>query len=162
MINEYIEAHGKRLYGLCLTLTRNHHEADDLYQDTWLRVLKSIKSYDASLPFEPWLTAICLNTYRSSLRRLLKSPIVDFSDAEKKQRLMNAAPTPDNGGDAEVRRAVDALDEKLRLTVILYYFRGFDIKETAKALSVPVGTVKSRLNKARKLLKEVLKGEEYL
>lgn len=162
MINEYIEAHGRRIYGLCLTLTKNRHEADDLYQDTWLKVLKSIKSYDPSLPFEPWLTAICVNTYRSSLRRLMRSPIIDFSDAEEKQRLMDAAPAPESDSHAEIRRAIDMLPEKLRLSVILYYFRGFDIEETAKALSIPIGTVKSRLNKARKLLKEVLKDEEYL
>lgn len=160
MLDEYIKSHGKRLYGLCLTLTRSRHEADDLYQDTWLRALKSIHSYDPTLPFEPWLTAICVNTYRSALRRIMKSPVLELADGGEKQRLIENAPAPEASEHSELREAVDALPEKLRLTVILYYFRDMDIAKTARALSVPAGTVKSRLNKARRLLKEALEQNE--
>lgn len=59
-------------------------------------------------------------------------------------------------------RAVDALPEKLRLTVILFYFRDMDITSTAAVLGIPPGTVKSRLNKARNKLKEVLEHESDL
>ena len=56
---------------------------------------------------------------------------------------------------------MDRLPEKLRVTVILFYFRDMDLAQTAKALGIPVGTVKSRLNHARKLLKEVLQDEGF-
>ena len=58
--------------------------------------------------------------------------------------------------------AVGKLPEKLRLAVILFYFQGKDLAAAAKTLNIPVGTAKSRLNKARKLLKEVLAGETDL
>ena len=63
---------------------------------------------------------------------------------------------------SDLHAAIDRLPEKLRMTVILFYFRDMDITRTAAVLKVPEGTVKSRLNKARKLLKEVLTSETDL
>ena len=74
MIDQYIQQYGRRLYGLCRSLCANPFDADDLYQETWLRVVKHISQYDPSREFEPWLTRICVNTYRSTLRRIAKSP----------------------------------------------------------------------------------------
>ena len=65
MIDQYIQQYGRRLYGLCRSLCSNPFDADDLYQETWLRVVKHISKYDPSREFEPWLTRICVNTYRS-------------------------------------------------------------------------------------------------
>ena len=77
MIDHYIDQYGKRLYGLCTTLCANSAEADDLYQDTWLKVVEHISKYDPAKEFEPWLTRICVNLYRNMLRRLARSPIWD-------------------------------------------------------------------------------------
>ena len=55
MVDQYIGQYGTRLYGLCLSLCANAFEADDLYQDTWLQVVKNISRYDPSREFEPWL-----------------------------------------------------------------------------------------------------------
>ena len=65
MIDQYIRQYGKRLYGLCLTLCADPFEAEDLYQETWLKALKNLSRYDPSREFEPWLTRICVNTYRT-------------------------------------------------------------------------------------------------
>lgn len=65
MIDQYIQQYGRRLYGLCRSLCSSPYDADDLYQETWLRVVKHISQYDPSREFEPWLTRICVNTYRS-------------------------------------------------------------------------------------------------
>ena len=65
MIDQYIQQYGRRLYGLCRSLCASPYDADDLYQETWLRVVKHISQYDPSREFEPWLTRICVNTYRS-------------------------------------------------------------------------------------------------
>ena len=65
MLDSYIAQYGRRLYGLCRSLCSTREDADDLYQDTWLKVLKCLDLYDPSRPFEPWLTRICVNTYRS-------------------------------------------------------------------------------------------------
>ena len=162
MIDQYIQQYGRRLYGLCRSLCANPFDADDLYQETWLRVVKHISQYDSSRAFEPWLTRICVNTYRSTLRRLAKSPLLDFSSGEEKERLLASIPAPEETDYAPLYEAVDKLPEKLRLAVILFYFQGEDLASAAKTLNIPVGTAKSRLNKARKLLKEALAGETDL
>ena len=159
MIDQYIQQYGRRLYGLCRSLCANPFDADDLYQETWLRVVKHISQYDPSREFEPWLTRICVNTYRSALRRLAKSPLLDFSSGEEKNRLLASIPAPEKADYTPLYEAVGKLPEKLRLAVILFYFQGEDLASAAQILHIPVGTAKSRLNKARKLLKEALSSE---
>lgn len=160
MINQYIRQYGKRLYGLCLTLCANAFDAEDLYQDTWLKVVKSISQYDDTQPFEPWLTQICVNTYRNTLRRIIRSPIFNsFSTEEEKNRIMERVVAPEPTDYSYLHYAINKLPEKLRITVILFYFQEMDIASVSKTLGIPPGTVKSRLNKARNILKEVLTDE---
>ena len=147
-MDRYIQAHGRRLFGLCLTLCAHRQDAEDLYQDTWLKALAAFDQYDPARPFEPWLTRICVNTYRNTLRRLARSP-----------NSLNAVPAPEGPDYTPLYQAIDGLPEKLRVTVILYYFEDMDVNTTAQVLDIPPGTVKSRLNKARTKLKEVL-GDE--
>lgn len=162
MIDQYIRQYGKRLYGLCLSLCASTFEADDLYQDTWLRVIKSMSQYDPSREFEPWLTKICVNTYRNTLRRIARSPLLNFRTNEEKDALLCAIPAPENPDYGALYEAIARLPEKLRVAVVLFYFQDMDTAATAKAIGIPEGTVKSRLSKARKLLKEVLGGETDL
>lgn len=162
MIDQYIQQYGRRLYGLCRSLCTNPFDADDLYQETWLKVVKHISKYDPDREFEPWLTRICVNTYRSILRRLVRSPLLDFSNIEDKDRLLDSIPAPEEKDYSALYEAVNKLPEKLRLAVILFYFQGEDLASAAQILNIPVGTAKSRLNKARKLLKEVLADETGL
>lgn len=160
MINQYIYQYGKRLYGLCLTLCANTFDAEDLYQETWLKVVKNISQYDVTQPFEPWLTQICVNTYRNTLRRILRSPIFNsFATEEEKRNVMEGIAAPEPSDYSDLHDAINTLPEKLRITVILFYFQDMDIASVGKTLGIPPGTVKSRLNKARNILKEVLTDE---
>lgn len=141
-----------------MTLCRNRDDAEDLYQETWLKVLSHIHKFDETKEFEPWAARICVNTYRNILRRLKISPFVDFaSDAEKTLRMESVS--ADERDHTVLYDAVDRLPERLRVTVILYYFRYMDVQKTAEILGIPEGTVKSRLNHARKRLKEALMDE---
>lgn len=162
MIDQYIRLYGKRLYGLCLSLCANSFDADDLYQETWLRVVKSISQYDPTKEFGPWLTKICVNTYRNVLRRLTRSPFLDFRTNEEKDAQINAVPDAEKADYSPLYEAIDRLPEKYRIAVILFYFQNMDVASTAHVMGIPEGTVKSRLSKARKLLKEVLDGETDL
>ena len=161
-MDQYIRKYGKRLYGLCMTLCADKHEADDLYQDTWVKVLKRFDTYDPSRDFEPWLTRLCVNTYRDRLRRLSRSPFLNFSSNETKEAFLLTATAPDKEDYSDLYAAIDQLPEKLRLTIILFYFEDMDIEKTAQTLGIPTGTVKSRLHKARIQLKEVLGRETDL
>lgn len=162
MIDQYIRLYGKRLYGLCLSLCANSFDADDLYQETWLRVVKSISQYDPTKEFGPWLTKICVNTYRNVLRRLTRSPFLDFRTNEEKDAQINAVPDAEKADYSPLYEAIDRLPEKYRIAVILFYFQNMDVASTAHVMGIPEGTVKSRLSKARKRLKEVLDGETDL
>lgn len=156
MLDPYIKQYGPRLYGLCHALTATAFDADDLYQETWLKALRAFSRYDPARPFGPWITRICVNTYRSQLRRLAASPILSFRSTQALEDTLQAAPTPGAEDYSDLQNAIDQLPEKLRLAVILYYFEDLDVAATAAALHIPPGTVKSRLHKARAMLKEVL------
>ena len=125
-------------------------------------MVKNISRYDASRDFEPWLTKICVNLYRNTLRHLSKSPFLHFRSNEEKEFLLGSIPAPEKADYRPLYEAIDRLPEKYRLAVILYYFDDRNIATTAQILGIPNGTVKSRLDKARKLLKEALGNETDL
>lgn len=89
-------------------------------------------------------------------------PVFDgFASTEEKEAVFAGFPASQEEKEdySVLYRAIDRLPEKLRVTVILFYFQDMDIGSAAGGLGIPVGTVKSRLNKARKLLKEALSNE---
>lgn len=145
-----------------MTLCADPYEAEDLYQETWLKVVRNISRYDPAREFEPWLTKICVNTYRNTLRRIARSPVLSFRDTREKDTMMQSVPAQEKKDYEPLYEAVRNLPEKMRLTVVLFYFEDMDIRSAAEVLGVPPGTVKSRLSKARKLLKEVLGDETDL
>lgn len=161
MIDQYIQTYGRRLYGLCLHLCADRTDAEDLYQEVWLKVLKNLSGYDEGQAFEPWLTRICVNTYRNMLRRKRRSPFYDwFASGGEKDAFLDSVKAEERPDYTELYEAIGKLPEKLRTTVLLYYFEDMDIRCAAQALGIPEGTVKSRLNQARKRLKGVLAHDE--
>lgn len=119
MIDQYIRQYGKRLYGLCLTLCADSYEAEDLYQDTWLRAVKSISQYDPTRAFEPWLTKICVNTYRNTLRRIARSPLLHFRTNEEKDALLQSVPAPENPDYSSLYDAIDIFTNHISKTDLL-------------------------------------------
>ena len=119
--------------------------------------MRSFARYDPARPFAPWITRICVNVYRSQLRRRALSPVYNrFATTDEKDAALAAAPAPERAEYGELYDAVARLPERLRVAVILYYFRDMDVAAAARALRLPAGTVKSRLHKARALLREAL------
>ncbi len=160
MLNQYIEQYGRRLYGLCMKLCKSPAEADDLYQETWLKACQKFSQYDPARPFEAWITGICVNAYRDLLRKRRRSPVFDgFSTTEEKDLIMGAVALPEKEDYSYLHTAIDRLPQKMRTTVILHYFHGLDEARTAEALGIPVGTVKSRLHQAKKKLRKELRDE---
>lgn len=155
MLDKWIAQYGKRLYGLCMKLCGSQYDADDLYQETWLRVYCHLDKYDETQPFEHWLTAICVNCYRDMLRKnKFAGLLAKFSTNEDKDRAIESVPAEDGSMEnAELWEAVRRLPEKYGTVIILHYFRGYDVKELSVILKAPEGTIKYRLHKARELLK---------
>lgn len=152
---QLVEEYGDRLFGLCMHLCRQRDTAEELYQETWVRVLMKQGSFRDGEPFEPWLTKICVNLYRDSLRRQRLRRFLPLSGLE-------AAEVPLQISDDERLSLLDAvgrLPEKLRLAVILVYMQGYTERQAGEILGISVNGVKSRLLRARKLLKEALTDE---
>jgi len=161
MIDQYIDEYGKRLYFLCLKLERDQMKAEELYQETWIRVLKGINSFDHHLDFYPWLTKVCVNTYRSMLRkRAFENLFLDFRTNEQKEYVLNNIQNSEEEVEREdLLEALKKMDYKKRLIVVLHYYEGYTITEIAKLASIKEGTVKSRLYAAREELRRELTNE---
>lgn len=160
-INEY----GKEIYSFCCQITRNRQEAEDLYQDTFLKAVelgekihyeKNPKSYFISIALRIWK-----NRKRKYAWRKRIVGMVEFvEEAVSEEDLGREASTEDIVIEKELREqvkmVVERLDEKYRIPVYLFYTLQFPIEQIGKIMKLPKGTVKSRLHKARKLLKQEL------
>jgi RNA polymerase sigma-70 factor (ECF subfamily) len=133
--------------GYALSILRNRHDAEDAVQAAALRGLERLSSFDDTRPFKGWWFAILRNSCIDSLRR---SSRVRFTSLDPEI----AAP-PDPGETQEwdrLDRAIAAISEQHREIVRLHYFAELSYREIAEALSIPPGTVMSRLYLARKAL----------
>ena len=134
-----------------------NEDAEDLYQETWTKAFRFFDTYNSEYPFEAWLTGICVNTYRSMIKRnRWQSLFAVFQSSDDKDFALESIPAPLPEDYSDVREAVNTLPEKYRMAVILHYYSGMDIQRTAEVLGIPEGTVKYHLHKARELLKRSL------
>ncbi|MBP7867904.1 MAG: sigma-70 family RNA polymerase sigma factor [Acidobacteria bacterium] len=163
---ELMERHGAPLFSFCLRLARNRDEADDLFQDTWVKTVAAIGTFDETRRFAPWLFTLCINRHRDLCRRRQRwwKRVRGFvtRSGEDGEDEVSRLPAPVENGEerlmrseeeSAMRRCVDALGEAVRTTVLLFYFGGFEIVEIAGMLGVPEGTVKSRLAAGRAKIK---------
>ena len=157
MFDRYIKEYGSQLFGLMLKLCRNREDAEELYQETWIKAYRFIDQYNNEKDFGAWITGICVNTYRDMLRRQKwRFLYAVFQTNEAKDFVLSSVPTKEQEDYTDIRNAVNSLPEKYRLAVILYYYNDLNIKKTAEVLKIPEGTVKYNLHKAREILKRSL------
>ena len=141
------------------SLTRNHAEAEDLVQDTLLRAYRGITGFDGRHP-RAWLLTILRNTHINRNRRRRPELLLDSDSAN--DRLAASASDDradafvDDDLDVEIVRALDALDDPFRRVVELVDIDGLSYAEAAEVLDVPVGTVMSRLHRARSRIRDRL------
>lgn len=154
--NDYITKYSLDLTRLCLSLCANRTDADDLFQDTWYKAMKNYSKYNRALPFDKWLFAICVNTYKNNVKLAFNRRNVSFANDEEKMRFMNSIPdiTDKNCDDyIMLHTSIQKLDKKRRIVLVLFYFKDYSIKEISEILKIPEGTVKSRLYSAKSELK---------
>lgn len=151
--------HRHAVYRLCWSATGNPADADDAAQETFVRLFRSLSTYDASRPFAPWLRKIAWNTSLSVRRDAgagaLRVPENGAPEA--------ADPSPDPVAAAErkqeterVAGAMAELAPELRTVLVLRAVEGLSYAEIAEATGVPAGTVMSRLSRARNRLAALL------
>jgi len=156
---EIVEQHSARVYRLAYRLTGNVHDAEDLTHDVFIRVFRSLHSYQPGT-FEGWLHRITTNVFLDKMRRKQRIRFDALSD-ESAARL----PTRERGPEAtfeathfddDVQRALDALSPDFRAAVVLCDIEGLSYEEIAATLGVKLGTVRSRIHRGRAQLREAL------
>ena len=142
-----------QLYRVALRLTRDTGQAEDLVQETYLQGWRAFDRFTPGTNLRAWLFKIMFNTFYSQLRR--KHEITALDDAAA-DTLVYEAPIPEHLTDEEVIAALENLETKYRLPIILADVEELSYKEISAALDWPIGTVMSRLHRGRKLLRAEL------
>ncbi len=161
---ELVRRHSRRVFNLCYRFTSNSTEAEDLTQEVFLRIYRTLSSYRTAYgAFPTWLTSVTRNLlvdhYRRSRRDRMTDALEDVLPVvEEKHSPMR---TPDKAAmaqelSAQVQSALAQLSPELREAIILRDLQGLEYNEIQQVLSVPEGTVKSRINRGRIELARIL------
>jgi len=152
------------LFSFALRLTRNRQDAQDLMQETSLRAFRHREKFAVGTNFKSWVSTIMRNTYINRYRKMksrkhVNQPIEDFSFALESS---NAIP---NKGEHDMRMKelkimLNGIGELYSVPFLMFY-RGYEYKEIASHLNIPIGTVKSRIFLARQRMKAAI-GDRYV
>lgn len=158
--------HINSMYNFAHRLTFDEDDAKDLVQDTYLKAYRFIDSFQRGTNAKAWLFRILKNSFINDYRKKKKEPTkVDYQEVETfyNSEDVDRQITPDLRVESlqdmmgdEISNALNALDVDFRTVIILCDLEGFKYDEMAKILDIPIGTVRSRLHRARNLLKEKL------
>ena len=156
---QIVEQHSARVYRLAYRLTGNVHDAEDLTQDVFVRVFRSLHTYQPGT-FEGWLHRITTNVFLDKMRRKQRIRFDALSD-ESAARVPSRGRGPeqtyeDTHLDDDVQRALDALSPDFRAAVVLCDIEGLSYEEVAATLGIKLGTVRSRIHRGRSQLREAL------
>jgi RNA polymerase sigma-70 factor (ECF subfamily) len=148
-----------KIYQTALGVTRDPHMAEEVLQDTFFRLYRHAGRLDASQPLGPWLHRVTINLCYTRLKRWRLWTDSFHSLADRFFSPLSQSPertAENNELQVLLQAALEQLDPKHRAVLILYYLHDYSLTEIANIVDVPVGTVKSRLFHARKLLKHQL------
>ncbi|WP_460445630.1 RNA polymerase sigma factor SigE [Angustibacter aerolatus] len=156
---EVVREHSARVYRLAYRLTGNVHDAEDLTQETFVRVFRSLSSYTPGT-FEGWLHRITTNLFLDQVRRKKRVRFDPLAD-DAGDKLPGREPDPsrvyeDTHLDDDVQAALDALQPDFRAAVVLCDIEGLTYEEVAATLGVKLGTVRSRIHRGRSQLRVAL------
>jgi RNA polymerase sigma-70 factor (ECF subfamily) len=145
--------HLNDLFRTALRMTGERGQAEDILQEVYLQAWRSFDRFSAGTNCRAWLYKILLFTHSAQKRKRARQPFLVDLDAAGEAALLIDAPTPDALTARAVKAAFDRLPEHFRTLVLLVDVEGLTYREAAEALNVPIGTVMSRLNRGRGLLR---------
>ncbi|CAI9409416.1 RNA polymerase sigma factor SigE [Nocardioides sp. T2.26MG-1] len=156
---EIVEQHSDRVFRLAYRLTGNRHDAEDLTQEVFVRVFRSLSTYTPGT-FEGWLHRITTNLFLDGARRKQRIRFDALSD-ERADRLTSSSPSPDvayadRTFDDDIERALATLPPDFRAAVVLCDVEGLTYEEIAEILGAKLGTVRSRIHRGRSMLRTAL------
>jgi RNA polymerase sigma-70 factor (ECF subfamily) len=168
-----VRKHQDRAYTYAYRLTRNTETAADVVAEAFLRIHNALGNFKGQSSFKTWLYRILTNCYLDLRKRERARPhgsldsMMDTAEGEMGQQIPDAGPTPEEQaqqrarGDA-MQAALASMAEYQRAMIVMYHSEDMSYEEMAAALDLPVGTVKSRLNRARLNLRDLLLKHEEL
>lgn len=165
--NDLIERYEKRVFNFAYRMAGNYDDANDVAQEAFIRVFNSICTFRGDANFTTWLYRIVTNVYldeRKKQKSHLHSSLEDYIELEENtvtRQVEDGRPTPDHlvetgERNAMLHAAIQELPEYQRIMVVLYHTQGKSYEEISQIMNLPIGTVKSRLNRARLALREKL------
>lgn len=145
-IRSLVERFQADVYGLCVRLLSHRHDAEDVSQEVFLRIFRSLRRWDESRPLKPWIMGITLNRCRTWLSQRIRRPeLADY--------LQDVAPSRPEDDSAELVREIEAAVRELRVeyrsVFVMFHEQGHPYEDIAEALDRPVGTIKTWLHRAR-------------
>ena len=151
-----VRGHQRRIFAIGLRWLRNAEDADDLVQETFVRAWQALPGFDDTRAFAPWLVTIAVNRAKTKLSRARPAEEID-------ETVVWRGPSPEEDAERailarDVNAAVAALPEEQRIVLHLRAVEDLSYREIADALGIPVGTVMSRLSRAREVLRRSLGG----
>lgn len=168
-IEKIISEYGNVIYKFCIKLTQNKEDGEDLYQQTFLKAIELKHRIDKNNNPKSFLVSVAIKTWKNSVRknnrRKLIAPSVNIDDYQLIDVKDSKTDTEENiikrETEYEVNLVVKKLEDKFKLPIIMYYTAQMSVDEIAKSLKIPKGTVKSRLHKARQIIKKELEDIGY-
>ena len=162
---ELVARYRRRVYAVLVRATGRPQEADDLFQETWIRVARGAAGFDPTRQFASWVARIATNVAIDWMRAAGTRAGVNAEEPEASSHAASPAPLASEAMEVEVERrrlaaALANLPERMREAILLRYFEGLSEHAMSTQLGVPSGTVKSRLSNAVSALRRALVEEE--
>ncbi len=170
---ELSEEHYTKVYNICYRMLNNPDDAVEQAQEAFIKAFRYIKDFKGNCSFSTWLYRIATNTCLDFIRKNKNKHNVSleqetYEDITIKDRLVSDLPGPEkiaetNAQKTAIQEAMAKMSEKNRIIIVLRDFMGLSYDQIAESLETPVGTVKSRISRARAELRELLcQGKEHL
>lgn len=168
-LERYIYTYGKDLYSFCCSVTKHKQEADDLYQETFLKLYEMRDTLVIERNPKGFLMSVSVNLYRNHKRKLsirqsitgpalsVEDSAVDISTGEVPMEELVFA----REETRMLRAAVKELPDKYKIPILLFYMESLSLAEISRILKLPEGTVKSRIHRAKVILKQMLEDMHY-
>jgi len=145
-INDLVERYQADVFGLCVRLLRDRHDAEDVTQETFLRVFRSLKRWDSARPLKPWIMGIAVNRCRTWLSQRARRP-----DPVSYLHETAACQAADDAAELarEIQSALSRSRVEYRSVFVMYHEQGLPYEDIGAAMGKPVGTIKTWLHRAR-------------
>lgn len=165
--DELIRLYEKKVYNFAYRLCGDYHEANDIAAETFVRIYNSIANFRGDANFTTWLFRIVTNVYLDARKRQRARPyqsleeIIELEETTVHRQIEDPSPTPEEQmahmeRTEILQNAIQSLPDYQRMMIVMYHTESKSYEEIAAILDLPIGTVKSRLNRARLALREKL------